>query len=54
MAAKGVRPDPQAIVRAAAGETVTVRSDAPTFTLKPRKDGSRVYFQERRIRMTAE
>lgn len=51
MAAKGVRPDKDAILRAAAGEVVTVRSDAPTFTLKGKRP---VYFQERRIRMTAE
>lgn len=52
MASKGVRPDPEAIKRAAMGEVVTVRSDAPTFTLRPRKDGAGVYFQERRIRAT--
>lgn len=49
MAAKGVRPDPKSIKRAALGEVVTMRSDAPTFTLK---GGRKVYFQERRIRMT--
>lgn len=51
MASKGVRPDPDAIMRAARGEVVTVRSDAPTFSLKGKRP---VYFQERRIRMTAE
>lgn len=50
MASKGVRPDADKIKAAAMGETVTVRSDAPTFTLRGKRQ---VYFQERRIRMTA-
>lgn len=49
MASKGVRPDAKKIKAAALGKTVTVRSEAPTFTLKGKRS---VYFQERRIRMT--
>lgn len=50
MASKGVRPDPKKIKAVALGGVVTVRSDAPTFTLKGERA---VYFQERKIRMTA-
>lgn len=50
MAAKGVRPDAKKIKRAALGHTVTVRSEAPTFTLSGKRQ---VYFQSRKIRMTA-
>jgi hypothetical protein len=50
MASKGVRPDGKKIKAAALGKTVSVRSDAPTFTLKGKRS---VYFQERKIRMTA-
>lgn len=50
MAAKGVRPDAKKIKRAALGHTVTVRSEAPTFTLTGKRS---VYFQTRKIRMTA-
>lgn len=50
MASKGVRPDPKKIKAAALGHVVKVRSDAPTFTLKGKRQ---VYFQERTIRMTA-
>lgn len=50
MASKGVRPDPKAIKTAALGGIATVRSDAPTFTLRGKR---RVYFQERRIKATA-
>lgn len=49
MASKGVRPDPKKIKAAALGRTVTVRSDAPTFSLKGKRP---VYFQERKIRAT--
>lgn len=50
MASKGVRPDPRKIKAVALGAVVVSKSDAPTFTLS----GSRgVYFQERKIRMTA-
>ncbi len=50
MAAKGVRPDRRAIKAAALGRTVAMKNAAPTFTLSGQRG---VYFQERRIRMTA-
>lgn len=50
MASKGVRPDGKKIRAAAMGHVVETRSDAPTFTLKGNR---RVYFQKRKIRMTA-
>lgn len=49
MASKGVRPDPKKIKAAALGGVVKFRSEAPTFSLKGKRD---VYFQERTVRMT--
>lgn len=49
MASKGVRPDPKKIKAAALGQTVSVKSDVPTFSLSGKRP---VYFQERKIRMT--
>lgn len=50
MASKGVKRDADAIKSAALGQTVKVRSDAPTFSLRGKRP---VYFQERTIRATA-
>ena len=50
MAAKGIKGDARKIKAAALGKTVVARSEAPTFSLKDKRG---VYFQERRIRMTA-
>lgn len=50
LASKGVRLSAAEIKKAAMGETITAKSEAPTFTLKGKR---RVYFQERRVRSTA-
>lgn len=48
-ATKGVRLEGKDIKKAATGHTVTAISDAPTFTLRGKRQ---VYFQKRNIRMT--